>query len=120
MSGFPVKKITGTRELTESARMAWKTSMPLKLQLLEPNGANASAPDIVVNAMSLMQKDSTAASVLAADGGNANPDNNFRYDAMLGGYIYNLSTKNLGTGTWVLRFTATDDPSLHTVTFDVK
>jgi hypothetical protein len=37
------------------------------------------------------------------DSGQANsPDNNFRYDADLNRYIFNLSTKNLSSGTWKL------------------
>ena len=52
--------------------------------------------------------------------GNANPDNNFRFDATLNGYIYNLSTKGLSTGTWQLSFTVAGDPIIHVVQFDLK
>jgi hypothetical protein len=54
---------------------------------------------------------------------NANPDNDFRYDATLGGsggYVYNLSTRSLSIGTWVLSITAAGDPTTHTVQFDVR
>jgi hypothetical protein len=53
--------------------------------------------------------------------GNANPDQDFRYAADLGGYIYNLKTTGLTTGTWVVTFTVggVADPSYY-VTFDVK
>lgn len=57
------------------------------------------------------------------DSGNANPDNNFRYDSTLGpsgGYIYNLSTKGLNMGTYTLSFTVGSDPATHTVQFQVK
>jgi hypothetical protein len=57
------------------------------------------------------------------DAGNANPDSNFRFDASLGGsggYIYNLSTKGMSTGTWALRFRATGDPTLHRLEFQLK
>ena len=53
-----------------------------------------------------------------------NPDYNFRYDATLGdtgGYIYNLSTKGLTSGTWKVTF-AVDGVSASTyfVQFDVR
>jgi hypothetical protein len=50
------------------------------------------------------------------DAGNANPDSDFRYDATLAGYIYNLQT----TGTWKLTFTVTGDPTAYSVQFDVR
>jgi hypothetical protein len=43
------------------------------------------------------------------DSGNANPDDNFRYDPTLPGYIFNLSTKPLGSGTWRLNFRTSND-----------
>ena len=45
---------------------------------------------------------SIAASVI--DAGNANPDSTFRYDASLAGYVFNLSTKGLEAGRYVLSF----------------
>ena len=38
----------------------------------------------------------------------------------LGGYIFNLSTSELGTGTYNLTFTAGNDPVPHSVSFQVK
>jgi hypothetical protein len=41
------------------------------------------------------------------DSGNANPDNNFRFDPTLGpsgGYIFNLSTKAVPSAMWKLSF----------------
>jgi len=43
------------------------------------------------------------------DAGNANPDSDFRFDPTLGtsgGYIFNLKTTGLTTGTYNLYFTA--------------
>jgi hypothetical protein len=57
------------------------------------------------------------------DSGNANPDNNFRFDPTLGstgGYIFNLSTKGLTTGTYDLNFTVTGDSSVYAAPFQVK
>jgi len=57
------------------------------------------------------------------DTGNANPDNDFRFDGTLGptgGYIFNLSTKGLSGGTYSLQFTAGNDPTIHSAVFGVK
>lgn len=54
------------------------------------------------------------------DSGNANPNFDLRYDASLGGYIFNLSTAGLFTGTWNLNFKAGNDHTIHTVQFQVK
>ena len=75
-----------------------------------------------MHATSLTQQNATVSNVLD-DSSNANPDNDFRYDATLGssgGYVYNLSTRNLRTGIWVLSITAAGDPTTHTVQFDVR
>jgi hypothetical protein len=64
-----------------------------------------------------------ATSGLLDDTSPANPDNNFRYDATLGttgGYIFNLSTGGLATGTYQLTFLAGADPTIHSVLFQVE
>jgi len=96
--------------------------VPIKLQLCDVGGANVSSAGVVAHATGLTKVDNTASSTLD-DSSAANPDNDFRYDATLGGtggYIYNLSTKNLTTGTWALSFSAAGDPTTHTVRFDVR
>ena len=52
--------------------------------------------------------------------GTMSADTNFRYDASLAGYIYNLKTTGLTTGTWALSFTTSGDGLTHTVRFDVR
>ena len=59
----------------------------------------------------------TAAGAAVEDSGNANADGNFRYDASLQGYIFNLSTVGLAIGTWELQFTVSGDPTTHTARF---
>jgi hypothetical protein len=57
------------------------------------------------------------------DTGNANPDNDFRFDGSQGssgGYMFNLKTTGLSSGTYQLLFTASNDPVVHSVTFGVK
>ncbi len=96
------------------------STIPLKVRLCDASGGNVSSPAIVLTATGLAKQDDLSSSVVVEDSGNANPDNNFRYDENLLGYIYNLSTRDLSGGTWVLSFTVSDDPTLHSVQFDIK
>lgn len=94
------------------------STIPIKLQLSDAAGANVSSPAVVASATAVVFVASTSASA-PQDSGNANPDGNFRYDATLGSYIFNLSTKGLAAGQYQLRFTVTGDPTPHTVGFVV-
>jgi hypothetical protein len=91
----------------------------LKVQLCDASGANVSASGIVVHATGLQQVDS-AASPVDLTPSNANPDSDFRYDSTLPGYIYNLKTTGLATGTWQMNFTVAGDPVAHSIQFDVR
>jgi hypothetical protein len=117
--GYTVSyRVCALFDQTRSYRIG--STVPVKLQLCDANGANFSTAGTAVLATTLVKKDSQASPNLAAASGNANPDNNFRYDSSQGGYIYNLSTKGLASGTWVLSFTVTGDPTIHTVQFDLR
>jgi uncharacterized repeat protein (TIGR01451 family) len=97
-------------------------TVPIKIALCDSNGNDVSSSSIVVTAVSLVQI-STSTTDTIEDAGNSNPDNNFRFDPTLGatgGYIFNLKTTGLGTGTYNLGFTAGSDPTVHTVSFQVK
>jgi hypothetical protein len=98
------------------------TAYPIKLQVCDANGHNLSSPSIVVHAASVTQASTNAPGPLD-DTGNANPDFDFRYDAALGGtggYIFNLSLRGFGTGTYNLNFTVGADPEIRSVRFAVK
>ena len=96
-------------------------TFPIKLQLCDINGNDLSSSAIVVHAVSV-----TAVSGFSGtpdSPGNANPDNDFRFDPTLGssgGYIFNLSTGGLTPGTYSLQFTAGSDPITHSVNFGVN
>ena len=94
--------------------------VPIRLQLLDAGGVNVSSSSLVLTATALVQQDSTANPLDVEDAGNANPDSAFRYDATLQGYVFNLSTKNLASGTWQLRFRVAGDTHEYAVTFDVR
>lgn len=93
------------------------STVPIKLRLCTADGTNLSSPSTVLHAtgLSLTGSPTTA---LVEDSGQANPDDNFRYDAGLQGYIFNLSTKGLASGTWTLTFTV--GGVSYTVNFGVK
>ena len=98
------------------------STLPVKLRLTDAAGADLSSAAIVVTAIRV-EFVSTAASAAVQDSGNANPDGNFRFDDAVGpggGYIFNLSTKGLATGTYDLVFMVAGDPSAHAIRFQVR
>jgi hypothetical protein len=107
---------------TRSAKRG--STLPLKIALCDASGKDVSSPGIAVTATQVVQA-STEATSAVVDSGNANPDSNFRFSADLGtsgGYIFNLNTGGLTTGTYFLLLTISGDPTAHTseVMFQVK
>ena len=95
--------------------------VPLKIQLCDATGSNLSDLSLVLTATGLAQLDGSASTLIDAESaGQANADGVFRYDASLGGYIFNLSTAGLATGTWELRFRVSGDNAVYRVTFDIR
>lgn len=94
---------------------------PIKVQLCDAAGRDLSSSGIVLHAAGMT---SVSGSAGPADSvGDANPDNDFRFDPTLGstgGYIFNLSTKGLSPGTYALQFTATGDSITHAVSFGIR
>jgi hypothetical protein len=97
------------------------STVPIKLQILDANGSNVSSSALVVRALGLTQTAGGSDDATILSPGNSNPDSDFRYDATLQGYVFNLSTKNLRAGTWKLMFSVNGqaDPS-YAVLFDIK
>jgi sugar lactone lactonase YvrE len=97
-------------------------TLPIEVSLCDANSADVSAAAVVLHATALTLASGDTSGVLAA-AGDANPDMDFRFDSTLGpsgGYILNLKTTGLSTGTWLLSFTAGGDPLTHTVSFQVR
>jgi hypothetical protein len=93
------------------------STVPIKLILCSLNGMNLSAASTVVHAVQLVNV-VTGAVAPVSDSGNSNPGGNFRYDS--GGYIFNLSTKNLAPGAWQLVVTATSDNVPHNLPLQLR
>jgi len=92
------------------------STIPIKFELCDAAGNDVSSSAITVTALQVVMVSTNASSVVI-DAGNANPDNNFRFDgglAPMGGYIFNLQTTGLATGTYVVTFSVTGDPTTHT------
>jgi hypothetical protein len=94
-------------------------TVPIRLQLLDANGVNYSSPSISVNAVGVIQV-STQASSAAETAGNSNPDFNFRYDPVLNGYIFNLKTTGLTTGSYELRYVVGGSATVYSLGFQVR
>ncbi|MGH9900999.1 MAG: choice-of-anchor L domain-containing protein, partial [Pyrinomonadaceae bacterium] len=95
---------------------------PVMIQLRDAHNANVSAASITVHALGVgLISSSTYGDV--EDVGNVNPDDNFRFVPVLditSGYLFALRTNGLGRGTYLLYFTAGNDPTVHTTQFMVK
>ena len=98
------------------------STIPIKLQLCDASGNDLSSSSIVLHATGITRI-STSAPGPVQDSGNANPDSDFRFESTLGstgGYIFNLSTKGLTTGSYNLNFTVTGDSFVYAAPFQVK
>jgi Tol biopolymer transport system component len=95
------------------------STYPIQIRLCDASGANLSSPSIVVHAVGVTQLSTNAPGTLD-DAGNSNPDFDFRYDATLAAYVFNLKTTGFATGTYSLAFTAGADPALHSALFQIK
>lgn len=97
-------------------------TIPIKLQLTDAAGHNLSSPNILLTALRLVRvnADGSRTQVTLEDAGGANPGNLFRYDAELGGYIFNLSTKGLGAGAYEFVWGAAGDPTEHVLRFTLR
>jgi Tol biopolymer transport system component len=84
-----------------------KSTVPIKFQLVAPDGSyvsNATARlRIAKISGNVTGSFDEAVSTNNPDGGNL-----FRYDASANQYIFNLGTKGLSTGTWVLQVVVND------------
>ena len=95
------------------------STYPIQIQLCDAAGSNLSSPSIVVHAVGVTQLSTNAPGTLD-DAGDSNPDFDFRYDATLAAYIFNLKTTGYLTGTYALTFTAGADPAIHSAKFQIK
>jgi|GEM_PF-6228555 len=95
------------------------STIPIKVRLVDANGVNVSSSALTVHAVSVLQISSQSSSALQ-DAGNANPDFDFRYDASLGGYIFNLKTTGYGTGLYLLIFTGANSSTPYSLGFQVR
>jgi len=93
--------------------------VPIRVQLLDAQGNNVSSSDILLSATGLVPVGGATPSDVV-DAGNSNPDSNFRYDATLAGYVFNLSTKDLAAGAWELHFMAGPDASPYSIRFNLR
>ncbi|MCA1566650.1 MAG: hypothetical protein LC803_13610 [Acidobacteria bacterium] len=93
------------------------SNIPIRLQLWNAANVNQSASSITVTALSVRHVSDDAPGVLASPG-NSTPDYDFRYSG--GSYHFNLQTGGYVRGTYRLAFKAGNDPTTHTLEFQVK
>ena len=93
---------------------------PIKIRLCDVSGVNVSSAAVTVTATGVVRESALDTALVIASAGEANEDGHFRYDADLGGYVLNLSTKGLTPGVYNLSFTAGSDPTSHQAEFRVR
>ncbi len=81
--------------------------MPVKFQVIAPDGS------FVTDALAKLYLAEVSDDVIgtydeAESTGKADWGNTFRYDPEANQYIFNLGTKGLSTGTWVLQIVIND------------
>jgi lysozyme len=97
-------------------------TVPIRFELCDGNGTDLSSESIPVNEVSVTQLSNNVFGEVV-DTSSDTPDTSFRFDSTLGtagGYILNLSTKGLATGTYAVNFIAGADSKIHSVQFDVR
>lgn len=92
------------------------STVPVKVRVCDAAKTNLSSPSLVLTATAL------DGSPPPPDfSGTSNLGNLFRYDPTLAGYVYNVSTKGLGSGTHTMTFTVSGgDPVAHAAQFKLK
>lgn len=95
------------------------SAVPVKVQVIDGSDRNVSSMGMTLRAATLRHATSGAAAV-PAGAGNANPGGMFRYDATLGGYIYNLKTTGLAPGTWILGITVNGAPPVYELRVQIR
>jgi len=95
------------------------STVPVRIQIVDANGVNQSSASLLPHAVSVVLVSSNSSGT-PEDSGNSNPDLNFRYDASLGGYIFNLKTTGYSAGTYELHFVVAGDTSDHVVQFRIR
>jgi hypothetical protein len=97
------------------------STVPVKLQIFDAAGRNVSSSALTVHALGVI-KDSDYAPGPVQDAGNANPDDDFRFNNFngAGGYIFNLKTTGLTTGTYRVIFRVGADTFTYGAPFQIK
>jgi DNA-binding beta-propeller fold protein YncE len=95
------------------------STLPIKVTLCDAEGTNQSSATIPIVAEAITLTSGAVAGELQ-DAGQSNADANFRYAADFNGYIFNLQTTGLNTGTYALRVRVGAEPGIHFLAFQVK
>lgn len=98
------------------------STVPVKIAVMDSEGRNVSSPELSVMPVRLTRVgDSTASQI--EDAGQSSPDSTFRFDEALapgGGYIFNLSTRGLSSGSYELLLHIGGDAYRYTVPLQLK
>lgn len=106
--------------LYDAARAAASGStIAVRVNLLDASGRNVSAANVTLKALS-MTSAAGGSGIPVNDAGRSNPNGFFRFDPTLGGYIFNLNTRGLKTGSYQLSIEGPDKPLRYVVTVKIR
>lgn len=111
----PVYHLQLQYDATKAAQAG--STIPVRVTLLDGLGRNISAANVILKAVSIVPATGGPA-VAVDDAGNANPGGYFRFDRAGGGYVFNLSTRGLKSGSYQLLVEGPDKPFRYPI--DVK
>lgn len=95
------------------------STIPVRVKLLDASGRNISAANATLKAVSIMPT-AGGSTVPVNDAGRSNPNGFFRFDPTLGGYVFNLSTRGLKTGSYQLSIEGPDKPFRYAVAIQIR
>jgi hypothetical protein len=95
------------------------STVPISVQVCDENGGNLSTFNIHVTAVSLVNSATGEVFAVSAPG-NSYSDGAFSFNVEIQAYHFNLKTKGLKAGTWMLIVAIEGDSNFHTITFKVR
>jgi len=95
------------------------STVRITVQVCDEHGENLSTFSIHLTAVSLVNS-ATGEEIAVSAPGHSYADGAFAYNAETQTYRFNLKTKGLKAGTWLLAISIYGDPNLHTINVNVR
>jgi len=95
------------------------STLPIEVLVKDANDNNVGSPGLQVKAVGLVGPGGTAYPV--EDAGKSNPGGLFQFDPVTRRYKFNLKTsKSMPIGMYTFTYMVGNDPTVYTLTFEIK